>query len=799
MYRNYLLTAIRNIRRNKAYAAINIGGLSVGLACAMLILLYSKDEVSYDRFHANAGNIYRIVTQTISPGGSKGRRDGSTGILQGPMLAAPIPTVKAFVRMHGGHADIKSGADVASQEVLYVDSSFFSIFTFPLLAGNSSTCLQQPNSIVLSEDEAKKEFGKEDPIGKTLLLKENGKFQPYSVTAVAKNCPQNSSIKFDILVPFKAPTQLAPDGLDWFNFFLNTFILVAPNADVHAIESQMKREYDADAKEAIRSISAKFGAPGDFQYLLQPLTDIHLSKDLSAQNGLSDASNSTYSYILSAIAFFILLIACINFVNLTIALSIRRSKEIGIRKTLGGVRKQLVAQFLSESFLLCFISFLLAIGLVILVLPLFDDLSNKALSISYLLDLDLIALYIALFLFTGFLAGFYPAFVLSGYDPIKIFYRRFQIAGKDYLQKGLVVLQFTLASFLIIATLIIYSQFVFLTSENPGYDGSNLVLLNKPDMNRLEAKMLKEELMRSPDVVAVSPKSGCCAITAAKVNGDSVIGFDYETIDESYLPLMRIPIVRGRNFSASNPSDSNRSVLVNEAFVRKAGWKDPIGKEVNFWYKNNEKYYVIGVVKDYHFEALTKEISPQLFTMNAGNNYGMACVKIKANNETRVLDHIRKTFKDLYPLTPYTYIFQDDANRRNYQAEQKWKRIVLFGAILTIIISCVGLFGLSVLSTEKRTKEIGIRKVLGASVSGIVTILAKQFLKLVIIALLISIPLAWLLGNKWLQNYPYRTSLGWLLFAIGGSSVLLLAIATISFQIVMAAIANPTRSLRTES
>jgi len=798
MFSNYFKTALRNLLRNKVYSFINIIGLSLGLTCSMLIILYVKDEVSYDRFHENVANIYRIDSKNIKPDGSVENSSGYSGYFQGPRFAAAIPEIKYFVRYLQNNLDIKNGTEIKSQEIFYTDSSFFSAFSFPLLSGNPATALKEPNGIVISEDMAKKQFGTTNALGKTMFFKNDDKFEPYVVTGVAKNCPQNSSINFQVLMPIKVSKQDEANNENWFSFFMNTFVVLTPGADVNAVNAKMTKVYEKDAQETIKMIAQKFDFKDKTVYFLQQFTDMHLNKNLSADNGLVGGSNPMFSYILSGIAIFILLIACINFVNLTVARSVKRAKEIGIRKVVGGDRKQLIMQFLGESFILCFIAFVLAIALVEIVLPVFNNLSNKALSLSYLFDVKLVAGYILLFMITGLLAGFYPALVLSSYSPVQTLYSRFTLAGKNYLQKSLVVLQFALASFLIIATLTIFYQFNFLTTEKLGYDDSNLVVLEKWNIKHDEARLFKNELMKNPNIIDVTSKNGGMWGTGAKINGDTQINFTYETIDEAYLPLLKIPVVQGRNFSAEFPSDSNHSVLVNETFVKNAGWKTPIGQQVNFWYNNNEKYTVIGVVKDYHFEALNKKIGPQLFTMKLGNNYGKIIAKLKPNSETASLHHIEKIFKKFFPINPYTFKFMDLENLKNYEAEAKWKQIMLFGAVLTIFISCIGLFGLSVLSAEKRTKEIGIRKVLGASISNVVTILSRDFLKLVIIALLISIPAAWLAANKWLENYPYRISLSWWLFASSGIIVVMVALVTVSFQAIKAAVANPVKSLRSE-
>jgi putative ABC transport system permease protein len=801
MFRNYFKTAFRNLQRNKVYSAINILGLSLGLACGMLIILYVKDEVSYDRFHNNVSQIYRVGMQRIKPDGKMEGRGGYTGYLQGPKFTTGIPELTCFVRVQSDQRDIKTGTEIRSQDMHQVDSNFLSVFSFPLISGDPTTALREPHSVVITEEIAKKHFGTTEALGKTLLIKgRDDQFEPYAVTGVAKNCPQNSSIKFQVLVPMQVSKEDVANNDNWFNFFLNTFVVLMPGANAAQVEAKMKKLYETDAKETIKAMAEKYGDDATTIYRLQPFTDVHLSVDYKADNGLTDASNPMYSYILSGIAFFILLIACINFVNLTIARSLKRAKEIGIRKVVGGDRQQLIWQFLGESFILCFVAFIMAIVLVQLALPVFNDLSNKALALHYLFDIKLVTGYIGLFIITSLLAGFYPSIVLSGYNPVKVLYSRFNLGGKNYLQKGLVVLQFTLASFLIIGTITIYSQFNYLAHEELGYDDSNLVVVNTGNgrMEHSQGKLVREELMKNTAILDVACKNGGSWGTSAKVNGDQQIMFAYETVDENYIPMLKIPVIEGRNFSKDFPSDSTHAVLVNEAFVKKAGWKNPVGQVVDFWYRDNEKYTVVGVVKNYHYESLTQEIGPQLFTMKPGNLFGRAFIKIKPGSETTSLAHIGKTFKKLFPISPYTYIFKDQENLRHYESEAKWKKIMLFGAVLTIFVSCIGLFGLSVLSAEKRTKEIGIRKVLGATVGGVVTILSKDFLKLVVLSLLVAIPLAWLAASEWLQNYPYRITLSWWMFAIAGALVVLVALATVSFHAVKAAIANPVKSLRTE-
>ncbi|MFT3935017.1 MAG: ABC transporter permease [Chitinophagaceae bacterium] len=798
MFKNYFKTALRNLFRNKIYSFTNIIGLSLGLAAAMLIILYVKDEVSYDRFHKNVDQTYRVVMDIKKPDGSPAYKQPFTGFFQGPRFTAAIPEIKAFVRYQEYNKDLKTGNDVKIQELFIVDSNFFSFFDFPLLSGNPKTALLDVNAVVISEDMARKQFGTVDAVGKTMMFKDGDKFVPYIVSAVAKRCPQNSSIKFDVLTPIHLTKKDEATNENWMNIFLNTFIVLQPGADMKSVAAKMTNVYNTEAAEAIKIAAEKYGDNSKITYHLQHFADMHLSTDYYAGNGLTGNSNPVFSYILSGIALFVLLIACINFVNLTVARSVKRAKEIGIRKVIGGDRSQLIAQFLGESFILCFIAFIFAIAIVQLVLPLFNNLSNKALAIAYLFDAKLIVGYIFLFIATSLLAGFYPALVLSKYNPVQTLYSRFTLAGKNYLQKSLVVLQFTLSSFLIIATIIIYSQFNYLTNEKLGYDDSNLVTVNNWNMKHSDVPVIRHGLLADPSIAGVAFKNGGYWGTGAKVNGETQMNFAYETIDENYLPLLKIPIIKGRNFSKDFPADSTQSVLVNEAFATKAGWKDPIGQEVNFFYNNNEKYTVIGVVKDYHYESLTIDIRPQLFTMKPGNEYGTVFIKIRPNATSASLATIAKVIKTQFPMSPYVYSFKNEDNRKNYESEAKWKQIMFFSAILTIFISCIGLFGLSVLSAEKRTKEIGIRKVLGASVSGIATSLSKDFLKLVMIALIVAIPLSWMAASKWLENYPYRITLNWWMFASAGIMVVFIALLTVSFQAIKAAIANPINSLRTE-
>ena len=795
MFKNYFITALRNLSRNKIFSLINLLGLSVGLACCMLIFLYAKDEVSYDRFHQNKDQIYRITSTITRPDGTQ-RKDGVTGMMPGPVFAREIPEVKTFVRFQGNGYPVRKGTEVFQQGVQMVDSNFFSVFTFPLREGDPKTALNDPYSVVLTEETAKRYFGNRKALGQTLEIRTDSSFHLFTVTAIAKQPPQNSSIKFEMLMPMSF-YRLQEGDDQWLNFFLNTFVVLPAAANVTRVETKMDQVFLKDAAAQLKEAAEKFNFNERIRFGLQPLLAMHLSTDYQAGNGLSDASNPVYSYILSGIALFIFLIACINFINLTVARSLKRAKEIGIRKVMGSQRRQLIAQFLGESFLLSFFAFLIAIGLVILLLPFFNNVANKALAFSYLFDTKLVIGFIVMYLLTGLLAGFYPSLVLSRYNPVETLYGKFRFGGRNILAKSLVVLQFSLATFLIIATVIIYSQFNYLVHFDLGYNDKNVSVVSASPFHRDRLETIRQSLMQNPAVEAVSADQGGRWGTLARINNGQDAQFDMKIVDENYFSLLKIPITHGRAFSKAYSTDTAQSVMVNESFVKMAGWKNPLGQTIDFFY-NNKKYTVIGIVKDYHFTALNEKIGPQIFLANPQYQLRDVYVKVRPDKTAEVLPFLQTTFKKLFPFQPYDYRFKDVDNAQQYAAEEKWKQIVSFGAILTIFISAIGLFGLSLLAAEKRTKEIGIRKVLGASVAVIARTLSVSFLKLVFLAALIAIPAAAWLSQKWLENYPYRITLHWWMFLSATLLIVVVALLTIGYQSVRAAMANPVKNLRTE-
>jgi len=792
MIPSYFKIVLRYLAKNKIYSFINIAGLSLSLACAMLMILYTKDEFSFDKFQKDISSTYLITIDVKNPDGSSADKIGVTSILHGPRFKDNLPEVESFVRLNSKYRDIRLGNEVKSQKILEADSNFFSFFSFLLIHGNPQTVLQDANSIVISEDMAMRHFGNDDPINKSILFESNGTFIPYTVTGVTKRCPQNSSIQFEAVIPLKEES----DDFAWVTVSYSTFVKLNAQSNINAVSTKMQQVFEAESEDVMKQVR-EYGFTQSFQHQLQPFEDIHLSQDYKVEAGLTNGSNSIYSYILSGIAVFVLIIACINFINLTIARSVKRAKEIGIRKVVGGARQQLIIQFLGESFLLCLISFIGAMILAQSLLPVFNDLVNKELSLSYLIDSRLIGIYLSLLIITGILAGFYPAIVLSGYNPVQTLYTRFRLPGKNYLHKTLIVFQFALATFMVIATLTVYMQFDYLTTKDLGFKPDNVVRVSKSGMTHREAKVFGEMLLKNPNIISISPQYH--GMENGKVNTDSILHFTYEAVNENFINLFEIQILQGRNFSELNPSDSANSVIINQSFAKEAGWKDPIGQEVVMMDGATRK--VIGIVKDYNYESLKRTIEPQLFSMafdSYSPSYQHLLIKIKPGSESNCIPFIEKKFKELFQMSPYSYQFYNDINLSSYEVESKWKLVILLSALLTIFIAGIGLFGLSILTAENKFKEIGIRKVLGASAKTIVLSLYKNHLSLISLALLIAMPVSYYAGSVWLDNYPYRTEIGVGAFIGAGLFVLAIACVTISYQTIKTALLNPVNSLRSE-
>lgn len=799
MLQNYLLVAWRTIRAGKFYAFINIFGLAIGIACSLLIVLFVNDEASFDKFHSKADSIFRIGVEVWIADKFDGGM-GQSSIVAGPVLKETLPEVLSYVRVTERREDILLNDRVTSLPVMHTDTSFFSFFDFPLLHGDPGTALAQPHSIVLTEKTALNLFGVTDVIGKTVGYGLNGTFQPMQVTGVARNCPDNSSIQFQALIPMKVPDELINDPMTWVSFTVNTFLLLDPNIDRVTFEAKVRHVYEESAEEAIKRIRA-FGATEVFVNRLQPLSDVHLSTLFKAQGGgVGKGSSTTFSYMLSGMAVFILVIACINFLNLTVARSVHRAKEIGIRKVIGSQRRQLMLQFMGESSLLCLIAFALGMGLAAGLLPLFNDLVNKQLSIFYLVSAEAISACILLITITTVIAGFYPALLVSRYNPVDILYKRFKLAGRSYLQHALVTIQFGIAALFTVATIVIYMQFNFLTTYDLGFNYHDVIAVRKKKITQQDVRLLRQELIHDRSIEAVSA-NGASGMDG-RTRSDSTMFFFFDAIDESYLPMFRIPIVAGRNFESVSPLDSASAIIVNESFVRKAQWKDPIGEELHMHPFDGVKRTVIGVVKDYHNSGLYQGIGPQAFVCTESPIYNLRyssfMIRIKPGTSTHSHAAIEKAFRKLFPLSPFASSFLDDEYAARYASEQTWKKMMMLAAAITITISCVGLFCLSLLTSESRRKEISIRKVLGARVGSIVGLLCNSYLKLVTIALVIAMPLSYYLAGMFLVRYPYRIDLGPGIFIGAGTTLLILTFSSVGFQSIKSAVANPVEALRSE-
>jgi putative ABC transport system permease protein len=796
MFKSYLTIAVRNIRANGIFSFVKIAGLSLGLTCCILILFYINDEWSVDRFHSQRDRIYQLVCERTEQDGSSSKF-AIAALVQGPAFKQEIPGIAAFTRVNTRDIIVRKAATAYTDQATWVDQSFLSIFSFPLTRGNPATALAGPNGMVLTEQLAYKYFGTTDAIGKTLSLLINGQFEPFVVTGIAKQPPTNSSIQFGILLPFDYFEKAYPDnGWMWVSF--PTYFLLHPGANADAIGRKMDAVYHTRAGEEI-DLNHLAGYHNDFKWDLKPMTAMHLNTDYTGTPG---AGNPIYSYILGGVALIILLIACVNFINLTIAQSIKRSKEIGIRKAAGCKRSQLVAQFLSESGMICLLSFLLAFLLAVLALPVFGRLADKQLSLADLFDWRLLGGFILLSVVTGFSAGFYPALVLSGLRPVDAFAGKAAAGRKEDVARGLVVCQFTIATFLIIAMLFMHAQFTLLTTADLGYSDRNLLEYNiaqgvreKPVMDRYES-----QIASAPGVISAGYRNIGRFGGKTQAAGKEFTAV-YERINEDYLPTLGVKLLAGRNFEKSFPSDSTLSVLINQTFADKCGWKDPIGKTIDFmnlptW--GARKVSVIGVVRDYHNESLRDKIQPMIFTADPALPLGQMIIKLSPDHKANTIANLERLVHRLDPDRPFQYVFLEDAHLRLYAPENRWKQIISFGAGIAICLSCTGLFGLAMLSAQKRRKEIGIRKVLGSTTTGIVILLIRNFVGLVLLAFPLAIPLGALALRYWLRNFAYRVELSWWRFGLAGLLAILVAILAVSYQAIKAATANPASSLRSQ-
>jgi len=795
MIKNLLLVALRNFKRDKWYSLLNIFGLTIGITFSLFLIFYIKDELSYDRYNEKVDRIYRINSNIKEPDKDT-MRWAVTPFPMAPALVKDYPEVEEAVRfISNGKVMYKNGdLRLYEDKVFFADSNLFRVFTYKFIEGNPQTALKDPKSMVLTRSVAKKYFGKAvNCVGKSL---ENTSGDVYKITAVIEDVPKNSHILFNILI---SRSSLPADyANNWGSFGFYTYVLLKPNTSATTFEKKMLPVYD----KYLASIFAQYNIK--MRFSAQLIASIHLHSQMI--NEPEELGSISYIYIFSAVAFFMLLIACINYMNLTTARSARRAKEIGIRKVTGSSKLQLVSQFLTESTLTAFFALLLSVGLIVLLLPTFNSLSGKFISFKTLLQPDTLLILLSVILFVGLVGGSYPAFYLSKFNPVNILKGSLSTgSGNVILRRTLVVVQFSISMIMLICTWIVYNQLNYLRSKDLGFNKDQVLVANANSNNDIRSKIhsFKNEMHSNPQVLAVSTAQavpgggiGFNLLTIESKNGYVDKGVDVYAVDEDYFKTLGMKMVKGRNFSGL--SDTLRSIIVNENMVKEFGWgENAIGKKVKFPGDTSGKFFeVIGVVKDFNQKSLYNPIAPLILFYSPNNN--SIQLKLNAANIPATIAGIERKWKATFPELPFQYTFLDQDFDSQYAADQKRGRIFTAFSILTILITCLGLLGLIAFTTEQRQKEISIRKVVGANLGQLVPLITKNFVVLVGLSCLIAFPVAWYFMDKWLEIFPYNTGLTVTPFILSALVVLLITLMTVIFHTLKAALANPTKSLRTE-
>jgi putative ABC transport system permease protein len=794
MIKNYLVLAFRNLVKDKFYSLINILGLTIGVTCGMLLFLYVSDELSYDRYHQKASRIYRIVSYIREP--DKINKWTSTQPPLVKTLKQDYPFVESYVRFFGnGRTMFRLGEQRFYEEDVYsTDSTVFDVFTYKFLEGDSKVALDEPGSVVLTEKVARRFFGNGKAVGQVLRTDDT---TSYKVTGVIEDVPKNSHLTFNALLSLNA-NQRNADG--WGGFYINSYLLLSKNADVSKLEAGFPGLYE----KYMSSIFKRMGI--HITYQLQPLTSIHLySKFDGETNG-----DIGYVYTFSAIAFFMLLIASINYMNLATAQSARRAKEVGLRKVMGSMKGALVAQFLTESVLLAFISLLSSFILVAALLAFFNQVSGKQIGYMELLSPTFILIGLGIVVFTGLVSGSYPAFYLSAFEPAQVLKGSFKARGGSFFRKALVVTQFSISMVMLICTWIVYQQLNYMRNKDMGYDRDQVLTIDYQDNQPKDRyNALRKYLLDNPNIQSVASASspvsnigGRVIFTVESSTGMKEMAFKPTQIDHDYIKTMGMKLVQGRDFSDKLPADTANSVLVNEAVVKRMNWKDPIGKKIMLGTvapdgKNPPPTaQVVGVVRDFHQQSLYNPIEPLIMIYRRGS--GVIHVKIKAQNTKETLAYIGRKWQEIYPDRLFEYRFLDQDFQSAYRADELRGQIFTAFSALTILIACLGLFGLATFTTEQRVKEIGVRKVLGGSVASVVLLLSKDFTRLVLFSFPIAIPIAYFSMNRWLQSFTYKTTMNPWIFIAACVLTLVICWLTVIYQSLKAALANPVKSLRSE-
>ncbi len=807
MFKNNLVVAWRNIKRHKGYSFINISGLAIGMASCLLILMFINDELNYDAFNEKADRIYRVAGSF-----SYGGRNFDIAVAPAPMAQALIdefPEVDNAVRFRQSGKYIFRYGEIAFREtrVSYVDPSFFDIFSIPLLEGNPDTALSDPNMLILSRKTAQKYFRNENPVGKTLRLNDR---TDYMVTGVFEEIPGNSHFHFDVLVSMASLDESKSDF--WLSNNFQTYVLLHKESDPEALEAKfpdMLVKYMGPQLEAAMGKSMeKLAEENELkaEFFLQPLRNIHLHSDLVAE--MEPTSDVKYVYIFTVVALFILMIAAINYTNLSTARSAGRAREVGVRKVLGSARFQLIRQFLTESMMLCLVSLVLALGLMRLALPFFNSLSGKALSMTDLGNPFMAAVLVSVVIIVGILAGSYSAFFISAFQPVNVLKGQLKSGFKTgWLRNGLVVFQFAASIILIIGTFVVYDQLHYIQNKKLGYDKEQVIILNNTYLLGDQAETFKNQMLTYPQIVNASisgylPVPSNHNISAVlpegEINSQKATSMQNWIVDYDYIKTLGMKIVEGRDFSRDYSTDI-KATIINQAAAKQFDWAKPVGKRIGRVTSDQgdvELYEVIGVVEDFHFETLKETIGP--LVMFLGENNDNISFRVETEDISGTIGLLQREWKRFLPNQPFEYSFLDERFANMYQAEQRIGQIFGVFAAFAIFIGCLGLFGLAAFTAEQRTKEIGIRKVLGATFPNIVRLMTREFVILIAVANVIAWPVAFWVMKRWLEDFSYRVSMSVWVFVGAGSLTLLIALLTVSYQAVKSAIANPADSIRYE-
>jgi putative ABC transport system permease protein len=798
MIKNYCKTAWRNLVKNKIFSFVNIAGLTIGLTCCLLIALYIQHELSFDKFEAKGNRIARVIMQYSFNGSSESNEGNYTSVRVAAVFPKTFPEVESAIKMTEYNRVVRYDDKMFDEKnFMYADSSFFDIFSFRLLSGNIHDALSAPYDVILTESTAKKYFGNSDPVNKTLHVGNDNNL--YHVTGVMQDCPSNSQIQFDLLASFSSLGITADYTDTYWDANYTTYLLLRNKNAIGPLQAKlpafMKKEMEGK------------GATVNFR--LEPFNKIHL---YSPYNSFVPNNSITYIYILAAVALLILIIACFTYVNLSTARSLERAREVGVRKVIGALKNQLFWQFISESVLISLMAVLLSLFLSALLLPSFNNLSSQQLQAQALFSLPFILFSISVAIIISFLAGIYPALILTKFQPVKVLKGAFRnTASGQLLRKSLIVFQFAISVFLIVSTFIVQQQLYFIQHIKLGYDRDHVVVLPIDDKMVNNLAVIKQQFRQNTDVLSVSACSntpvqggGGFSMRSALMPADKQMAVFADRVDEDYVTTVGLQMIAGRNFTSQDIKDASNDdyqkniyhFVLNESAAKQLGWTAHEAPGKKMFLGNERPGIVAGVVKDFHFESLHTPIKPFVLFPEAWKR--QLLVKVSGAHLQQTISHLESSWKTLVPYRPFEFHFLDEDYNKLYSSEIRLGTIMDLFAGIAIVLACLGLFGLSAYTVQQRFKEIGIRKVLGGSVSNIVITLSRDFILLTCIAILIAIPAAWWASAKWLQSFSYRTSVTWNVFVIAALATVLLAIITVSFQAIKAAIANPVKSLRTE-